>query len=337
MKPEILPLLTCPACPGVDLSLKDPVFEHERVFSGGLRCAHCSTIYPIVQGIPRFLNSTNHGQNLTVQDKIARNFGEAWQLYAKDRVNPYTQEQFLDWIAPLTPPDFKNRRVLDLGCGLAGFSEFAASYGPRHIVGLDISSALDSAIPLLQTHENLSLIQGDLLNPPFKEGSFDLIYSIGVLHHLEQPEAGFQSAASLLKPGGRLFFWVYGRENNALVVYGVDPLRKLLCHLPVPIVRYGLALPISLLLWPWLHTIYHPGLQRFFDWLPYAAYFRWLRRYGFFYVWGMVTDQLIPPRTFYLKREQIEAWFQRASDMVLDVITARNRISWRCLGHKKTN
>lgn len=333
MKPEILPLLSCPACPGSDLSLKDAVFEAERVFSGVLRCSGCARHYPIRQGIPRFTESGTKRSD--VQQQIAQNFGEAWRLYAKSRVNPYTEAQFLDWITPLAPSNFKNQAVLDLGCGLGGFAEYAAGYKPRLLIGLDISDAVDSAGCLLKTHSNLNLIQGDLLNPPFKPAAFDLVYSIGVLHHLENPEAGFQSATSLLKPDGRLFFWVYGRENNALVVRVVDPLRKLLCRLPVAVVRYALALPLSIALWPWLHTVYHPKLQKLFDGLPYAAYFRWLRQYGFFYVWGMVTDQLIPPRTSYLSREQLEGWFKQASTMTLESLTSRNRISWRCLGHKQ--
>ena len=334
MNTEILPLLSCPCCEDSDLSLKNAVFEHERVFSGELKCGRCTQIYQILHGIPRFVEISGTNSHQSVQQKIAQNFGEAWQLYAKDRTNPYTEEQFLDWITPLAPTDFQNQLVLDLGCGLAGFSEYAASYEPRQMIGLDISCALESAIPLLQQYPNLSLIQGNLLNPPFKKEAFDLVYSIGVLHHLEDPEAGFRSAIRLLKPSGRLFFWVYGQENNGLVIHIVDPLRKLLCQLPVSWVRYGLALPFSLLLWPLLHTIYHPKLQKLFDSLPYAAYFRWLRTYGFFYVWGMITDQLIPPRTFYLKKEQLENWFQKSGSMFLDLITSRNRISWRTLGHK---
>lgn len=331
MNPEILPLLSCPACQDTDLSLKDATFEDERVFSGTLRCARCNQTYPIRHGIPRFVEIVS--ANPTVQQKIAQNFGEAWKLYAQERVNPYTEAQFLDWIIPLQPADFKDQVVLDLGCGLAGFTEYAAGYGPRQIIGMDISHALESAIPLLKKHPNLNLIQADILNPPFKKGGLDLIYSIGVLHHLEDPEAGFQAAVPLLKAGGQFFLWVYGRENNGLVVHIIDPLRQLLCQLPVAFVRIAIALPLSVLLWPWLHTLYHPKLQKLFDWLPYAAYFRWLRQYGFFYVWGMITDQLIPPRTFYLSKTQLQGWFQR-SGITLDAITSRNRISWRVLGHK---
>ncbi len=265
------------------------------------------------------------------QGEIAQNFGDAWQLYAQNRQNPYTEEQFLDWIVPLTPTDFKDKLVLDLGSGLGGFAEYAAGYKPRHIIGLEISHAIDAAAPLLETHPNLSLVQGNILQLPFKAGTFDLMYSIGVLHHLDVPETGFQTSAKLLKPGGRFFIWVYGRENNGLVVHIVDPLRKVFSKLPVWLVRYGIALPMSILLFPLLHTLYHPALQPLLGWLPYHAYFGWLRRYGFGYVLGMITDQLIPPRTHYLSKSDVLGWFERAK-LQMEAITARNNISWRALG-----
>lgn len=339
MHPELLPLLACPLCPGSDLILSDPVLasapQEGRILSGQLTCARCGQQYPIRQGIPRFVtvSGLKASEAQQTQGAIAQNFGDAWQIYAEERRNPYTEDQFLDWIIPLQPADFKDQIVLDVGSGLGGFMEYAATYGPRHIIGLEISHAIDAAAPLLQAHPNLSLVQGNILQPPFKPGVLDLMYSIGVLHHLEEPETGFRAVAPLLKPGGRFLIWVYGRENNGLVVWIVDPLRKLMSKLPVRVVRYGVAFPMSLVLFPLLHTLYHPVMKPWLGKLPYFDYFQWLRQYGFGYVVGMVTDQLIPPRTFYQSKADVLGWYERAQ-LALESITPRNNISWRALGRR---
>lgn len=351
MHPDLLNILTCPNCQkhhpqnAPALLLRDERVQNGRIDSGALHCPNCQTVYPIRQAIPRFTHWDTSGKadiqvanqpNEQLQRQIAQNFGDAWEIYAETRRNPYTEDQFLDWIEPLGKADFADRWVLDAGCGLAGFAEFAAEYHPKHIVGLELSHAIDAAAPLLAEHPQLSLVQGDLLNPPFRIQAFDLVYSIGVLHHLEQPEAGFQSLLPLVKqPDGRLFFWVYGRENNALVVYGIDPLRRLACQLPVRLVRFLLALPLALVLTALLHTIYHPALDkgwlgRSLEKLPYHRYFQWLRPAGFGYAWGMITDQLIPPRTHYLARKTLQGWLEKAGWQA-DSLTARNNISWRVL------
>jgi uncharacterized protein YbaR (Trm112 family)/SAM-dependent methyltransferase len=335
MQPEFLKLLCCPACPGSGLHLENATTQNNRIHAGQLRCSHCQNAYPIIQGIPRFVSVEGLQQSdaQSVQGDIAQNFGDAWQIYAEKRRNPYTEEQFLEWIQPLTPSDFEGKCVLDLGSGLSGFTEYGAQYGARQVIGLEISHAIDAAAPLLAEYPNLNLVQGNILQPPFQPAAFDLIYSIGVLHHLEEPSQGFRATVPLMKPDGRFFMWLYGRENNGLVVHVIDPLRKLASRLPVRWVRYGLALPMSVPLYALLHTVYHPALQPVFGKLPYYDYFQWLRKYGFRYVLGMVTDQLVPPRTHYLSRPQLTQWIERAA-LVLESITPRNNISWRVLCKK---
>lgn len=341
MNPEILPLLACPSCRESDpaslaLSITDE--RHGRIWEGALSCPICQKEYPIHHGIPRFVSveALHDSQQERLQGEIAQNFGDAWQLYAETRRNPYTEEQVFEWLQPLTPSDFTGQVVLDLGSGLGGFAEYIAQTQPRHIIGLEISHAIDAAIPLLEHYPCLSLVQGNILQPPFRPESFNLIYSVGVLHHLDNPELGVQRTVPLVKPQGRFFFWVYGRENNEFVIYCVDPLRRLASLLPVTWVRYGLAWPLSLPLYLLLHTLYHPTLSGIFGGLPYHRYFQWLRKYGFGYVVGMVTDQLVPPRTHYLSRPQVVDWLERAA-LTLESITPRNNISWRVLGRKNAS
>jgi SAM-dependent methyltransferase len=72
---------------------------------------------------------------------------------------------------------------------------------------MDLSEAVVAA------HANLGdrvrIIQADLFHAPFAPGTFDIVYSIGVLHHTPDTKAATKAIASLVKPGGILAIWVY--------------------------------------------------------------------------------------------------------------------------------
>ena len=71
------------------------------------------------------------------------------------------------------------------------------------MVGVDISEAIESTRVNTQGMPNVHLVQADVYHLPFRPGVFDFAYSIGVLHHLPEPEKAFQCVVPLVKPGGR--------------------------------------------------------------------------------------------------------------------------------------
>lgn len=249
-------------------------------------------------------------------------FAYSWGRYPAG--NPYTEEQWRDWILPLGPDDFEGKLVLDAGCGLGGFAEHALAWGARQVVGVDLSSAVDAARERLG--RRVDLVQADLYRLPFAPGTFDLAYAIGVLHHLPDPEGGFREVSRAVRPGGLVFAWVYGREGNGWIVHVVDPLRRrVFSLLPRGLLKWGISLPLALLLFPLLK------LARVTRRMPYGDYFRWLGRRELAFVHGVVFDHLVAPTTHYVRREEFAGWFERAG--LVDVaICWRNRNSWRGLG-----
>jgi hypothetical protein len=94
----------------------------------------------------------------------------------------------------------------------------------------------------------------------------DVIYSIGVLHHLRVPITGFRALAPLLVPGGLLVAWLYAREGNRRLLTLLEPRRRVTRHAPLGLVR-GLAWALTVPLWLALRTVYAgarawPPLQR---------------------------------------------------------------------------
>jgi SAM-dependent methyltransferase len=69
--------------------------------------------------------------------------------------------------------------------------------------------AVEVANQNLQHESNCHLVQGDVMRPPFLPGTFDFIYSIGVLNFTPDTHAAFSQLVSMLRPGGEIAIWVY--------------------------------------------------------------------------------------------------------------------------------
>ena len=106
------------------------------------------------------------------------------------------------------------------------------------VVALDLSDAVETARETSRrstTPTSCKAISSARRSArPTEGGGFDLIYSIGVLHHLPDPYAGFPARSSYLRPGGTIAVWVYGYENNGFVRNVVEPMRRVSTRVPPP-------------------------------------------------------------------------------------------------------
>src|SRR5262249_25529067 len=144
----------------------------------------------------------------------------------------------------------------DAGCGMGRWLHFAREAGAQ-IVGMDVSGAIDVAAA--RDGDGADFVQSDLRHPPFAPESFDLVYSLGVVHHLEDPLPGVRALARLVRPGGELRLYVYrSLDEEPLLkrlLFGVvTGLRRLTTRMPYPAVHavswLVAAIATVLFLWP---------------------------------------------------------------------------------------
>ena len=172
---------------------------------GGFVCPACKRAYPNVNGIARFVDAQHY----------AVSFGFQWHRYQKtqlDRDEVRESERNFVIKTALHPEEMRGKLVLDVGCGMGRFAEVATRWGAR-VVGVDLSAAAEVAAKNLADRGFIAF-QADAFALPFAPESFDVIYSVGVLHHTPDCEAAVKSLAKYLKPGGILAVWLYSGYNK---------------------------------------------------------------------------------------------------------------------------
>lgn len=266
--------------------------------------------------------------------RTAAAFAESWRRVG----TVYTREQFLDWFAPLTPDDLRGREVLELGFGNGSLLVHVAACQPARVVGIELGDTIEHTRGLVEevTGAPVTLVRGDLTKADL--GLFDVVYCIGVLHHLSDPEEGFRAVLRHTKPGGRFHCWVYAREGNAAILLFVDPLRRIASRAPWWVAKYVLALPLVVPYFVFAKTMRMAGLsgpRSPLRWLPLFDYTRWISERPFSFFHHVATDQLIAPTTHYIPRATVEAWLDDGSiDRESVYVVFRNRNSWKFGGRR---
>jgi SAM-dependent methyltransferase len=212
-------------------------------------------------------------------------------------------------------------------------------YGAAEVIALDLSGAVEVARRHLSRFANAQVVQGDLLRPPFRRGSteqgFDLVYSIGVLHHLPDPSEGFRSILRLVRPGGTIAVWVYGYENNGFVRNVIEPIRRLSTRVPPSVLRAG-AWPLAIAFHGVAKGIYRPlEGSKVGGKLPMHGYLSSVGAFSFRQNYGIVFDQLAAPTAAYIKGTELRRWCRETG--LEDVeISHRHGNSWRARGRVPT-
>ncbi len=237
---ELAPLLQCFNC------------EHalRSDGSGGYVCPDCQRHYPEREGVACFVDSGAY----------AESFGFQWHLYDRTQLdNDQCRESESDFRkrTGFRPEDLNGKLVLDVGCGMGRFAEVATRWGAR-VVGIDLSAAAQVAARNLAGRDFIAL-QADVFALPFAPETFDLIYSIGVLHHTPDCENAVKALPQYLKSGGHLAVWLYSGYNKW---YRFSDIYRRVTHRMPPRLLHGI-LSVAV---PFLN-----GVDRGLRWIPFVG------------------------------------------------------------------
>jgi SAM-dependent methyltransferase len=89
------------------------------------------------------------------------------------------------------------RRLLDVGCGV-GWSSFIFAWAGYQVTGIDLNASAFEP----PAHENLTLVEGTVLELPFSDASYDVVTAYSALEHIPDPGAAMREMVRVCRPGG---------------------------------------------------------------------------------------------------------------------------------------
>ncbi len=155
------------------------------------------------QRVRRFWNDSPCG----MKDVQGRKEGSEEFFRTLER-NRYGGDEFMPQLVQFQR--YSSRAVLEVGCGLGtDFIQFAR--GGAKGFGMDLSERSLALTANRLRAEGLSgfLLQADAERIPFKDGTFDLVYSWGVLHHTPDTATAVRELIRVCKPGGEILVMLY--------------------------------------------------------------------------------------------------------------------------------
>lgn len=246
-------------------------------------------------------------------------FGYSWDRYAD--LLPDHEEQFLRWTT-LDRSFWKGLRFVDAGCGIGRNAFWPMTYGALGGLAVDVDDrTVGRARANLAPFTSLEVRKQSIYELA-ESDTFDIAFSIGVVHHLADPDAAVARLTRAVKPGGQVLVWLYGREHNGWIVHWFNPLRRaLFSRMPLRLV-HALSWPLTALLW----CVLRVGLPR-------GAYYRLIRQFSFEHQRAIVFDHMIPRIALYYTRAEAEMLLTRAG--LIDIhSTWVNENSWSVIGRK---
>jgi SAM-dependent methyltransferase len=145
-------------------------------------------------------------------------YGRAHQFGSRDffdEVERHRYEEYASWMPEVMGfSDFAGKRLLEVGCGM-GTDLLQFARGGAQVTGVDLTPR---SVETSRHHLKLYGQTGDFAltdaeKLPFADGSFDVVYSNGVLHHTPDTAGAVREIHRVLRPGGLARVMLYHRHS----------------------------------------------------------------------------------------------------------------------------
>lgn len=261
-----------------------------------------------------------------LREKSISDFGEQWTEFTRNEGYYASAELLRDIVEPLLPVSaVRGACVADIGSGTGRIVRMLADAGAASVVGVEPSEAFGVLVNnVADLGERVTCVRGRGDALPGVQ-AYDLVFSIGVLHHIPDPGPVVRRVHEALRPGGRILIWLYGREGNGPYLAVARPLRAVTRRLPHGLLTatvHVLDLPLR---------AYVAACRRFGS-LPLAEYMRGhLGKLDAYARRLTIYDQLNPAWAKYYSRSEAEALLTEAG--FVDVRSHhRHGYSWTVIG-----
>lgn len=296
-----LDYLACPACRNVLRALRLSADSDEGIL--GHEVGPCVEVFPVIEGIPRLLLGSTRvtltreradwfvggwqrkvfwswiAEDRTPTDEIVARFDREWRTFP--RVGSEEQGRLFAQYFDLIREDelLRGRVAVDAGCGAGRWAREVARRGAR-VIALDLGRSVEIARRNLGANEGIAFVQADICHLPIRDESVDLVYSLGVLHHIEDTAQALSCIASAIRPGGGCLVYLYYALETRSAAYrvlfrSVDLVRSITSLLPQPMLQIFSTMAAATVYWPLARfalALKRLGLQRAAGAIPLSFY-----------------------------------------------------------------
>jgi SAM-dependent methyltransferase len=264
------------------------------------------------------LNSKKRSYNLS--GGSPKRFGYSWNIF--NEIMPDHETQFRLWMPFLRKKDWKHKSFLDVGCGIGRNSFWPLKYGAKSSFCIDVDQrTLNAAKKNLASFKETTILNQSIYDLNINN-KFDIVFSIGVLHHLQYPELALRKMVKATKKNGLVLAWVYGFESNEWIIKYFNPLRiGVFSKMPLSI-TYFLSFFLSSILWIFLRMN-----------MTKSEYFNLIKNFKFRHLQAIVFDHMIPKNAKYYRKDEAELLFKRAGLKNIQLYWVNN-MSWAIMGTK---
>lgn len=150
-----------------------------------------------------------------VDSSVVEGFGDEWSRFDQSELSADELERMFDNYFNIFPWNSLPSSAVgfDLGCGSGRWAKLVAPrVGTLHLI--EPSEALEVARRNLGDTPNCVYHEATVDEIPLEDGSCDFGYSLGVLHHIPDTEAGLRKCVKKLKSGAPFLLYLYYRFDN---------------------------------------------------------------------------------------------------------------------------
>lgn len=302
-------------------------------------------IYPIINGVPRLLTFRNSKTEEFVENHrarlesevpgytlpsgtstpgeldVLRSFSAEWTEYGWDEKKYWNTTsdilyKSMDFLLDLDRYPVRGKRVLEVGIGIGGIANHVCKSQQCELFGMDLGFAVDAARHYFGKNPFFHIVQASVFAPPFREETFDFVYSQGVIHHTYSTKTAFDSLANLPKAGGRLYVWVYSHYDE----------RRTFLRRTVMLVERMIR-PLCWRMPNWLQTLSLMPIVPFYiiHQNLYSSRLNKQIKYGFREALHAARDRFTPRFVWRHSDEEIAEWFKDAKFGRVDCVSQREK------------
>jgi len=211
MNPSLVHWLVCPSCRGSLRLHSDKTHERDGridVIEGGLSCVPCSLRFAIADGVPWMATAPKGDVDEQEKRRTASSFGHLWAQSPANSAVPeaYHFEKMAAALRLAAPSGL----VLDAGCGDGIDLAKRAADPSVTVIGAELSAGgARTTARRIARLPNAHVVQADLARLPFRDCTFQFVYSYGVLHHMPKPLDGLTELGRVAMRAAPIAIYLY--------------------------------------------------------------------------------------------------------------------------------